>query len=291
MDTPFFQQIVSRLINHLHDASLAHEYTWLLFEKVTGQPRIFLMTQDVPLTVADKDILNQWIALIVEKQFPLQYILGSVPFLDQEIIVQPPVLIPRPETEEWVAGLITQLKSHQDTPLTILDIGTGTGCIALALAHAYVHARVIATDIVPENLALAQKNALRNNISNVQFVQSNLFESVKEHAPFDLIVSNPPYIAWHEAQTLDPSVSCWEDPRALFAQQDGYEYIEAILQQAKKYVRSGPLTHSMLPQLALEIGYQQGKKTVALAEKNGYRTIQVWQDVGKRDRLVTARID
>jgi len=233
--------------------------------------------------------------LITEKK-PLQYILGTVPFGQLEIIVEPPILIPRPETEEWVLWLLERLEPVKNERLHILDIGTGSGAIGLSLANALPNATIIATDIAIEALQLSAKNSEKNNITNFHLIESDLFKNLSHPAGpkqdrFDLIISNPPYIAPDEWQELDQSVKKWEDKRALLANDQGLAIIDAIIKQAPNFLKPNQLLKKHgINQLYLEIGYQQKENVIALMKAVGYTTIQVFVDMNKKDRVVSGSI-
>ncbi|KAI8148146.1 S-adenosyl-L-methionine-dependent methyltransferase, partial [Fennellomyces sp. T-0311] len=178
---------------------------------------------------SDPVILNRQVQDRVVRHKPLQYILGSQPFGDLDIVTRPPVLIPRWETEEWVYRLIDlilpQLR-HKKESFRVLDICTGSGCIALALATHLPNASIFATDLSTDAIDLAQHNhqihasLIRNSV--LRFKQIDVFDDQAMNLdPFDLIVSNPPYITRDEYEHLDPDVKQWEDVRALVADQEG----------------------------------------------------------------------
>ena len=158
--------------------------------------------------------------------------MGSTPFAGLEILTQPPVLIPRPETEEWTVNLIEQLQGLPDKKLQILDLCTGSGCIALALADALPQAKIFGTDISDSALALANHNKIHNHIPNVEFLRSDLFAQIPQKFTFDLIVGNPPYIDEQEWNNLDPSVTQSEDKHALLAADHGLALIKKIIAAA-----------------------------------------------------------
>jgi release factor glutamine methyltransferase len=160
---------------------LTIQQAWWLLEFVTSKQRIELQFSSKKLTTEEQASLNIYIEEIAIQKKPLAYILGWVPFLDLKLMVMPPTLIPRLETENWVYTLIESIKKNKFDQLTILDIGTGSGCIALSLAHAFPSALVYGIDISESALTLAQKNAQYNNITNVQFLYSNLFDPIHQH--------------------------------------------------------------------------------------------------------------
>lgn len=273
---PIIKEIISK-------TNLSSQEAWWLLEHVTGKRKEELIldprlskddgkeTSKLShfLTPQQQAILQECIAKLTIEHMPLAYLLGCVPFLDLTIDVAPPILIPRPETEEWVHNLIQALKSHEKELKNILDIGTGSGCIALALAHHFPQAQVTALDINPDALKLAQHNAEKNKISNITFLQSDLFSALTHNDAFDLIVSNPPYINPEMNQTLSPQVKNWEDPRALFAPNQGLEIIEKILKNSNHFLKSS----TTLPcQLVIEIDQYHKDAAVTLAQSAGWST-------------------
>jgi release factor glutamine methyltransferase len=217
------------------ESGLSNQEAWWLLESITEQSKERLLVFDYQLTTDEESKLAKAVHKIKEKSAPLAYVIGNVPFGELTINVRAPILIPRPETEEWVHQLIEQLKPHKTKIKSILDIGTGSGCIALALAHAFPQAKITATDLNPLALELAQENAEKNNIKNIKFVKSDLFKNIQDQT-FDLIVSNPPYIAQSFEKTLDKSVIEWEDHGALFAPNNGLELIDQIIEQLPRFL-------------------------------------------------------
>ena len=215
----------------------AEQHAWWLLMAVTMQTREQLLAQPT-LLLSDhhKTTLTHYINQLVHLQMPFAYVVGSVPFGNLEILIEPPILIPRPETEEWCIELAQKLQQIPG-PLTILDMCTGSGCIALTLAQALPHATVYGVDINKDALALAQKNAMHNKITNVTWVLSDLFDQLDPNLRFDLIVSNPPYISESEWHTLDPQVKNWEDVHALLAPQEGLGVLDRLIHQAPAWLR------------------------------------------------------
>ena len=285
------KKIEKQLQSRYQDATLCNQYAWWMIEAVTGKDKAKLIAQkEINFTSKQIITLENWTQKQVEEKIPLQYLLSYVPFDDLEILVEPPVLIPRPETEEMCYKIIELLNKLENKKLTILDIGTGSGCIALTLAKALPESTTHATDISDEALALAEKNAKHNNIKNVKFLKSDVYENIKE-LKFDLIVSNPPYIAEDEWKTLDESVTKWEDRRALVANKQGLAIIEHIVLQAPEFIKKNKeLSEKKIPQLIIEIGYQQGVATTKLFENAGFVDIHIQKDLERKDRFVSARL-
>lgn len=225
---------------------------------------------------------RRWLAdainRLIIKHEPLAYIVATVQFLDAVITVRPPVLIPRPETEYWVNELIQQLPA--DKPLRILDLCSGSGCIAIAVAQALPLATVVAVDIEEQAVRLAAENVEAAGLSaRIQVYQGDLFEPVMGRT-FDLIVANPPYIPLAEKKHLSPSVLEWEDERALFAGADGLTIIKKIMREAPAMLSH---THQ-IPSLVMEIDITQAEAVCALAV-DAYQSCQIRKDQYNRDRV------
>lgn len=281
---------IAILLEPMYESSThAQIVAWWFLEGVTKKSRTQLIIEyTISLSDTQARQLESWIHAHTVEHHPLQYLLGAVPFGPLEILVEAPTLIPRPETEEWCSQLITTLIPLLNTPLRILDMCTGSGCIALWLAHALPHATVYGIDISDAALTLAQKNAKHNKLNNVRFLKSDLFDVLNQEAPFDLIVSNPPYInpdVWHE---LSPMVSRWEDRAALVAANQGLEIIKKIVRIAPSFLtKKSPLTLHGFPRLLIEIGYDQGKPVQELFIDAGFGTVRVLPDSAQRDRVVS----
>ena len=288
--THLISSIAQRLERRYQTPLTAQQHAWWLVQALTNKSKAQLLLEPtITFKPEQAQLLEQWITAHVEQHEPLQYLLGSVPFADLEILVQPPVLIPRPETEEWTLFVIAQLKKAPATARwSFLDLCTGSGCVGLALARAFTKAQIVASDISLTALELAHKNARHNHLTNISFVHSNLFASLSPTFTFDVIVANPPYISTHEWQTLDVSVTRWEDRNALVADQQGLALIEGIINNAPTYLRfNKQLADLQLFNVVLEIGYAQGQAVHQLMTKRGYQRIIVHKDVSDKDRFVS----
>ena len=199
-----------------------------------------------------KEKLEEGLKKLEEGQ-PVQYIVGNVDFYDINLLVNKNVLIPRFETEYLVEKTINYAKKLKE-PLDILDIGTGSGAIAITLAK-HLNSKVIATDISEKALEIAQKNAKRNN-TKINFKQSDILKSVK--GKFDIIISNPPYISKDE--TIDPLVKNNEPSLALYADNKGLYFYEEILKNIKPYLKEKSI-------IAFEIGMTQSKDITKITQK------------------------
>lgn len=209
---------------------------------------------------------------------PVAYILGRKEFWSLELEVDRTVLVPRPETERLVEFSLEVLP--RDAAAKVLDLGTGSGAVALAIAHERRSARITATDVSPEAIALACRNAERLGIGNVTFLVGDWFEPVGA-MHFDLIVSNPPYVAADDPALAGPELRA--EPRsALVAGPSGLEAIERIAARAREHLRSGGW-------LALEHGAHQAQGVAALLSRAGLSTIRSLSDLAGHDRVSAGR--
>lgn len=237
------------------------EAIWLL-EHICQEKYTTLLIKN--LTPEQELLLTTYLDQIKKENKPLAYIIGWVPFLNLKINVRPPILIPRPETEEWVNQIIKRLSAHKDEIKKILDVGTGSGVIGLSLAQAFPQANVVALDINDQALQLAKENSKNNTLNNITFIKSNLFEKL-ENQKFDLIVSNPPYIPENVSPSLDTSVLNWEDPDALFSGKEGLDLITKLLEKSYNHIR---LNQKLPFQLVIEIDKTHHEIIPALASKH-----------------------
>jgi len=234
----------------------------------TGLDRAALLAH--PERLLSEDEQNRYRAALGRRgRFePIQYILGEREFYGLRFLVTPDVLIPRPETEHLVEAALERIPV--DRPFEIADVGTGSGAIAVALAVARPLARIAALDISAAALEIARKNAAAHGVGErVRFFESDLLGPVRYQA-FDMIVSNPPYIAEADRETLDAEVREFEPARALFAGPSGLEIYERLIPQAFERLREGGW-------LLLEIGAGQ--------ESALRRLLHAWGSVGFVDDL------
>ena len=203
---------------------------------------------------------------------PLQYITGEWEFYGLSFRVSPAVLIPRPETEILVETAL-MLASRANAPLRFADVGTGSGCIAVALAHEFPRANGLATDVSAHALALARENAIRHGTEErVAFVRCDLLECCPVRPLFDLILSNPPYVAASAAADLPGTVRNYEPPLALFGGESGIETYRRLLPQAA--MRLYP-SGSML----LEVGAGQAEQVAGIASSCGLTLNKIIEDL------------
>lgn len=275
-------ELAHKLVPIYHTIPASQRCAWQILMCATGLTREQLfMQRAITLTDEQNYFLNIAVHDMVEQHKPLAYVIGSVEFLGLPIQVRPPVLIPRPETEDWVGELCESCGQYDNKPLRILDLCTGSGCIALALAHRLPMSHVWAGDIAHEAIVLAQENKQRLGIDNVTFVASDLFEKFADQI-FDLIVTNPPYIGERESALLDPSVTNWEDQRALFSGNDGSDLIQKIITQSDAFLDP----HSAVGQLWMEVGHTQAPAVAALMRVAGFTGVRTVRDIANIERVV-----
>lgn len=206
---------------------------------------------------------------------PIQYILGKAPFYGREFLVGPEVLIPRRETEELVHLILKNSSGEMD----VLDLGTGSGCIAISLALEWKVARVTALDISPEALALARKNASLLNAS-LDFIRADMLAPQLPLGSLDLMVSNPPYVRYQEKALMHPNVLDHEPHGALFVpDEDPLRFYRALFGHAQKHLRPGGMMY-------VEINEQFGQEVSGLMAAAGMTGIRVYQDLQGKDRIV-----
>ena len=230
---------------------------------------------------------------------------GTQPFGPLNLLVRPPVLIPRPETEHWVFRIAELLSPTAQLPISLLDLGTGSGCIPLLLCHLWPPGSINAhaVDISPHALQLAQDNAdlcgfpshsshpekpqntFNTSIANF-LAEDFLTSSSRINPSFDIITSNPPYISWKEYLDLPQSVSQFEDPRALFGGPKGFDFYYAIanlISNNKNLLKPNSL-------VALEVGHNQATSVERLMRNTGRFTFtDIWMDPWGKQRTVLAR--
>ncbi|MBM3893200.1 peptide chain release factor N(5)-glutamine methyltransferase [Candidatus Dependentiae bacterium] len=285
------QDLAAQLLPVCDSEAEATSQAWQLLEHVLGKQKKQLLLQNpVTLSPGQTAQLTDLVLQRVIARRPLQYLLGIVPFKELMIKVSPPTLIPRPETEEWVSWLIEKLQPVSKEPLRILDLCTGSGCIALALAKAFPRAEVWGIDIAEQAIALAQENALHNHITNVRFVCADLWEGVPFGLQFDLIVANPPYITPAEYEQLQPEVLLWEDVRALKAEQQGLAVYARIAQEAwSRLYKNSILANNSLPVLVMELGTDPAGVQELFAHM-GFSKLVLQKDLQQVYRWLAGRI-
>ena len=209
------------------------------------------------------------------EHIPLQHIIGYQQFLDYKILVNENVLIPRPETELLVEKVTDFIGNNE---MKVLDMCTGSGCIAIAVDKMCDKASVVGADISKDALEVAVKNNALNH-ANVEFTKSDMFSNIE--GKYDIIVSNPPYIPTKDVVELEQEVKEHDPLLALDGSDDGLKFYRIISKNAVEYLREKGM-------LFLEIGYDQGKTVPDLLKNNGFTNIKVFKDLSGLDRMVVA---
>jgi len=259
---------------NIENARLNSEH---LLAHVLGRKRIELYLEfERPLAETELEPLRDLVKRRSEGE-PLQHLLGTVEFCGLTFLCDKRAMVPRPETEQLVELVRSEVRAPQSA---ILDVGTGSGVIALSLAAEFSEAKIMAVDISDDALALAQENAAKLGLSDrVQFLKRRLLENVE--GPFDLIVANLPYISTQDRDTLSREVL--RDPEiALFAGRRGDELVRELIDQAPPRLRRGGM-------LALEIGLGQGDALLSAMAEKKYRDICSRSDYNGVTRFLFAR--
>lgn len=253
----------------------------MLIEEVSGWNRTQqIIHQNTVFNQAQVDQIEKYTEHLISGK-PIQYILGKAWFMGQNFTVNENVLIPRPETEELVEWIISYA-NIKNKILSILDIGTGSGCIAIALKKALPHCEVSALDISKEALKLAQLNANNLNVS-IQWMEQNILDTVALEKAYDIIVSNPPYIPIREKESMQKQVVNFEPSLALFVpDEDPLIFYRTIAKMAKQSL-------SKNGQLFFEIHYDQGNAILALLNELNFHA-ELRQDSFGKDRMIRASL-
>jgi len=213
---------------------------------------------------------------------PLQYVLGEADFYGRKFFVDSSVLIPRPETELLIREVKNRLV-EKGKRYSILDVGTGSGCIAITLALEFLFATITATDVSPGALKVAQRNASQLN-AKVDFQKHDILNSELGFGQFDLIVSNPPYIAEFEKSSMQKNIIEYEPHLALFVpDSDALIFYRALCRQSRKYLRREGW-------LIVEINERFGSETKSLLEVFGFDNIKIIKDIDGKDRFVVGKV-
>jgi release factor glutamine methyltransferase len=260
--------------------------TELLLAHLLQQPRMRLyLNFEGPLTPEQVDSFRELIRRRGQRE-PLQHIVGSTSFCGFEIAVNRNVLIPRPETEllaERGWTFLNQLSTLKPQPSTVLDFGTGSGCLAIALACKCPAAEVSGLDISPEALALARQNAARHGVAErIRFLQGDGFAAVPAGARFDLIISNPPYIPSGEIASLQPEVRDYDPPGALNGGADGLDYGRRLAAESAQFLKPDG-------RIMLEFGDGQAEGLREILQQQMWIVEAVVDDYTHRPRIMVAR--
>ncbi len=256
----------------------------VLLSNVLKTDRVKLYVQfERPLTANELKLFRDVVSRRSNFE-PLQYIVGSTEFMGIPFIVDPSVLIPRPETEILVEHIL-KMKDLYPEKATILDIGTGSGCIAISLGHYWEKAKITGIDISNEAIETAIKNSIINKVENTYFLRQDIFKFDSSRLPnqFSIVVSNPPYIAEKEIKELQTEVKDFEPKLALTDYGDGTRFYTFILD----LVQNGTLTSDYI---FFEMSGSQPEKIVAEAKKRNFANIEVLKDLTHIDRILKIKV-
>jgi release factor glutamine methyltransferase len=276
-----YRNLFIQELTPIYDAGEAESFFYLILEEKHQLKRIDLALQ-TDLIFSEAEIAI-WDSILepLKKEIPIQYLLGKTSFYGLDFEVNNHVLIPRSETEELVEWIIQSTSKLEKKDLKILDIGTGSGCIAISIAKNLPNASVFAIDVSENALATAHKNAERNKV-NITFINQNILETEDLKQQFDIIVSNPPYVRHLEKAEIKKNVLDNEPHLALFVEDnDALIFYRKIAALAQKNL-------SPNGKLYFEINQYLGKEMIALLEKMNFKNIELRKDIYGNDRMITA---
>ncbi len=272
-----FQRWLQQGITRLHASESPRRDAEILLEFVTGKARTFILAfGETELTAQQLQLSEELLARRVRGE-PIAHLVGEREFWSLPLRVSPVTLIPRPDTECLVEQALARMPA---APCSVLDLGTGTGAIALAIASERPDCEITALDLIPEAVELARGNADRLGITNVRVLQSHWFSALNTQR-FSLIVSNPPYIDRDDPHLAQGDVR-FEPLSALVADRAGLADIRTLTETAGQFLEPGGW-------LLLEHGWQQAQQVQALFAAAGFSEIQTCQDYGGNDRLTLGR--
>lgn len=272
------QRITSEL-QSIYETEEARSMAFILLEHFFGLTRSVILTDKV-IIGSDSSALEAALERLKQHE-PIQYVIGSTEFMGRVFEVDIHVLIPRPETEELVSLIIDENKHN--IPAKLLDIGTGSGCIAVSLATAWPKAQVTALDVSPEALQVAKKNAAKY-VQNIQFTEASILDTQWQELAIpmqlDVVVSNPPYVTYAEESRMRKNVIQYEPHLALFVENtDPLLFYRHIAWFCKRHLKKGGLCY-------LEINEQYGEEIKKLFLENTFTEAVVLQDMFGKNRFV-----
>ena len=256
------------------------EIEWLLCSLLDCERLDLYLRYDEPLSKSQLETLRDWVKRRLTKE-PLQYITGACEFYGREFIITPDVLIPRPETERLIDIALTRLKTVKSPK--ILDIGTGSGCIAITMAIERPDAKVVGVDNSISALKIAERNSTHLKVTEYSFIEMNILKSTPK-GMFDLLISNPPYISKKEIPELMKDVIGFEPESALTDYSDGLTFYKRFSEIAPKIVHNNSL-------LILEVGLKEHpQKVYDIFFDQGYTSIELIKDYNGDDRVMVVQV-
>ncbi len=271
-------------LSPLYDAYEAESFFYLILEEKHKLRQIDLALNHELTFQEDDFVIWEEIVTHLKKEVPIQYLLGKTNFYGLDFEVNEDVLIPRPETEELVEWIINEnASSEKSKKIKILDIGTGSGCIAISLAKNLPNAEVFAIDVSKKAIETAKRNAVQNNV-NVTFLLKDILETNELKFNFDIIVSNPPYVRNLEKEEIKKNVLDYEPHLALFVEDtDALIFYRKIAELAKTGL-------SEKGKLYFEINQYLGKEMIDLLENMDFKDVELRKDIYDNDRMLKGNV-
>ena len=279
-------------LKHLYPTSEIDSFFFIILEEYMGFKRIDIVLKS-DFNIDQKSLnLMQIATKQLEQEIPIQYIIGKTEFFGLPFNINKEVLIPRPETEELVEKVIKEVsfiktyktdsnETTNEKQITILDIGTGSGCIAISLKKELPSSKISAIDVSNEALRIAKKNALLNKV-DINFIHLDILKTNNLDKLYDVIVSNPPYVRELEKKEMKNNVLNNEPHLALFVDnKNPLLFYNKIAELAKNFLTKNG-------QLHFEINQYLGKETVILLAEKGFKNIQLKKDIFGNDRIISA---
>ncbi len=276
------KEIYHRELDELYPREEVDSMFYLMIEHFLGLERFILaIDPEIVITKEEEQYMFEGLSKLKKEQ-PIQYVLGETTFMDLKFMVNESVLIPRPETEELVNWVLEDIENINDVT-EIIDIGTGSGCIAISLAKLKPNLKVSAIDISGSALEIAKKNALLNEV-DVQFNLVDILKTGSLNKKYDIIISNPPYVREMERDKMRNNVLQNEPYSALFVP-DGNPllFYRAIAKLAKKYLKENGM-------LYLEINQHLGEEVKTLLKNFNFSIVELRKDIFGKDRMIKAKL-
>ena len=280
-----YQRLLAQLYE-IYDNREAANIANMVIEHVTGQPKIErIVYKDLPVN-NNQQIQLQKITGELLHHRPVQYVLGEAWFMEMKLLVNEQVLIPRPETEELVQWIADDIKRSGNTEVSLLDIGTGSGCISLSIKKKIPQAEVCAIDVSEDALQIAKLNSVEQNVL-VDFLHVNFLdeEEWNQLGKYDIIVSNPPYIKKSEEVSMKNNVTRFEPHLALFVpNEDALLFYKAIATFTQLHLKTRGSVY-------VEINEAFGEQVARLFKESGFINVVVKKDMQGKDRMIKAKTE
>lgn len=277
-----YRQLLAQLFEIYDTREAANIADWVI-EHATGQRKIDrIVYKDLPVSEQQQTALAKIAGELLQHR-PVQYVLGEAWFMDMKLLVNENVLIPRPETEELVEWIIRDIKKSGNQKISLIDIGTGSGCIPVVIKKKFQEATVTAIDVSEDALQVAKQNSAKQksvvNFLHLDFLHENEWNKLGE---YDIIVSNPPYVKRSEAVEMRENVLKYEPHLALFVpDDDALVFYEAIAIFSRQHLKLKGCVY-------VEINEALGKQVTDVFEKNGFPDIMLEKDLQGKDRMIRA---